>query len=137
MKNFLNEFKAFAMKGNMIDMAMGIVIGGAFGTIVKSMVDDVLMPIVGYFGSGTDFTNNFITLSDGSFETLAQAKEAGAATINYGLFINAFISFVIVAFVLFMIIKAMNKMKKKEEAAPSAPPKQEVLLEEIRDLLKK
>ena len=137
----LKEFKEFAMKGNMVDMAVGIIIGAAFGTVVKSMVDDVLMPVVsGIFGS-PDFSNLFVVLrnpTDEVFTSLEAAREAGAAAVGYGLFINALIAFLIVAFVLFMIIKSMNKMKKAEEAAPAAPPEPSAevkLLTEIRDAL--
>jgi len=134
------EFKEFALKGNFFDMAVGIVIGAAFTTIVKSLVDDIIMPIVGVFSGGIDFGSKFINLTDGDYATLAAAKEAGAATLNYGLFINAIITFIIVAFVLFMIIKGMNAAKKAEEEAPAAPaePSDEAkLLAEIRDALAK
>lgn len=140
MKEIFKEFKEFAIKGNMIDMAVGIVIGGAFGTIVKSLVDDIIMPVIGSISKGVDFSNLFVTLGDGEFTTIAQAKEAGIATLNYGLFINAMIAFIIVAFALFVLVKAINQLKRKEEAKPSAPPApsaQEILLTEIRDLLKK
>lgn len=136
----LKEFKEFAVKGNVVDMGVGIVIGAAFTTIVKSFVSDIVNPIIGLFTGGVDFSNLFINLSDGTYESLAAAKEAGAATINYGLFLNAIISFLIVAWVLFLVVKGINEMKRKEEAAPAeppAPPKSEVLLEEIRDLLAK
>jgi len=135
----IKEFKDFAVKGNVMDMAVGIIIGGAFGTIVKSLVSDVLMPPIGLALGGVDFTNLFMNLGDGSFETLEAAKEAGAATVNYGVFINNIISFLIVAFAVFMMVKGINSAKKKEEEAPkapAAPPAQEVLLTEIRDLLK-
>ena len=135
----IKEFKEFAVKGNVVDMAVGIIIGGAFGTIVKSLVADVLMPPIGLLMGGVDFANLFHVLGDGSFESLEAAKEAGAATINYGVFINNVISFVIVAFAVFLLIKGINSAKKKEEekpAAPPAPPAEEVLLTEIRDLLK-
>jgi len=133
----LKEFKEFALKGNFFDMAVGIVIGAAFTTIVKSLVDDIIMPIVGVFSGGIDFGSKFINLTDGDYATLAAAKEAGAATLNYGLFINAIITFIIVAFVLFMIIKGMNAAKKAEEEAPSEPSDEIKLLSEIRDALKK
>lgn len=133
----LQEFKDFAMRGNVIDMAVGIIIGGAFGTIIKSLVDDILMPPIGLLMGGIDFSNIYLTLTGPATETLGQAKEAGAVTMNWGLFINATVSFLIVAFALFLLIKGMNSMKKKEAAAPAAPPRGEVLLEEIRDLLKK
>ena len=134
------EFKDFINKGNVMDMAVGIIIGAAFTTIVKSLVDDIIMPVAGVFSGGIDFANNFILLAgDGEFATLAAAKEAGAATLNYGVFVNALINFLIVAFAVFIMVKNVNKMKKAEEEAPSepaAPPRQEVLLEEILDALK-
>jgi large conductance mechanosensitive channel len=139
----LKEFKQFALKGNMVDMAVGIIIGAAFGAIVSSLVDDVFMPIIGMAMSGVDFSNLFIPLQDTAgqtFNTIAAAKEAGIATLNIGLFINAVVKFIIVAFVLFLLLKGINAMRKKEEAkppAPKAPPRQEVLLAEIRDLLAK
>jgi large conductance mechanosensitive channel len=132
------EFKEFAVKGNVMDMAIGIIIGAAFGTIVKSLVDDIIMPIVGLVTGGVDFSNVFITLSGESHATLEAAKEAGAVTINIGLFINAVIAFLIVAWCMFLIVKAMNRLKREEEEAPAeppAPPRSEVLLEEIRDAL--
>jgi large conductance mechanosensitive channel len=136
----LKEFKEFAMRGNVVDLAVGFILGGAFSTIVRSLVNDVLMPPLGLALGGVDFANLFITLGEGEYETLAAAQEAGAATINYGVFINNVIAFIILAFALFLIIKGMNSMKKKEEEAPAeppAPPKEQVLLEEIRDLLAK
>ena len=135
----LQEFKKFAMRGNVIDMAVGIILGGAFGKIVTSFVNDVLMPPIGLLLGGVDFSNLFVVLGEGTFATLAEAQEAGAATINYGLLINTVIDFLIVAFAIFLVIRQMNKLKKKEEetpAAPPEPPKQELLLAEIRDLLK-
>jgi len=121
----LKEFKAFAMRGNVVDMAVGIIIGGAFGTIVKSLVDHVLMPPIGLLLGGVDFSDFFATLKAGStpgpYATLADAQAAGAVTLNYGLFLNAVISFLIVAFAVFLLIKAMNAAKQKEEAAPAAP----------------
>ncbi|MDH3700773.1 MAG: large-conductance mechanosensitive channel protein MscL [Alphaproteobacteria bacterium] len=136
----LNEFKQFALKGNMVDMAVGIVIGAAFGTIVSSLVDDIFMPPIGLLLGGVDFSDLFIVLKgDDVYASVAAAKKAGAVTLNIGLFINACIKFIIVAFALFIVVKGMNNMKRKEEAAPAAPaapPKQEVLLEEIRDLMK-
>lgn len=134
------EFKDFAMRGNVVDLAVGFILGGAFSTIVKSLVDDILMPPLGLLLGGVDFTNLYFSLSGGDYPSLAAAQEAGAATINYGLFINNIIAFVILAFALFLIIKGMNKMQKKAEetpAEPAAPPREQVLLEEIRDLLKK
>jgi large conductance mechanosensitive channel len=135
-----NEFKEFIAKGNVMDMAVGIIMGAAFTTIVKSMVDDVIMPIVGIFTNGIDFSNLYINLSGEEYDSLAAAQEAGAATINYGIFINAVINFLIVAFVVFIMIKNVNRMKKQEEekpAEPAAPAEDIVLLSEIRDLLKK
>jgi len=140
----LNEFKEFAMKGNFVDMAVGIVIGAAFGTIVKSFVDDMIMPWVGHLTGGVDFSNMFMVISGGvegaDYSTVAAAAEAGAVTMNYGLFINAVLTFIIVAFALFMVIKGMNAAKKAEEEAPEAPaePSDEAkLLAEIRDALAK
>jgi len=113
----LQEFKQFAMRGNVVDMAVGIIIGGAFGTIVKSLVDDVIMPPVGLLLGGVDFSDLFITLRDGAmagpYTTLAAAREAGAVTLSYGLFINSVISFMIVAFAVFMLIKSINKLQPK------------------------
>ena len=135
---FIKEFKEFAMKGNVMDMAVGVIIGGAFGKIVSSLVDDVLMPIIGKLTGGVSFTDLFVNLGEGEYETLAAAKEAGAAVLAYGQFIQNIIDFLIIAFCIFLMIKAMNKMKKEEPAAPEAPagPTQEELLTEIRDLLK-
>ena len=135
----LKEFKEFAIKGNVMDMAIGIIIGAAFGTIVKSLVGDIIMPVVGIITGGVDFTNMFITLKGEPAATLAAAKEAGAVTMNIGVFINAVIAFLIVAWCMFMVVKAMNRMKREEEEAPAEPeepPRSEVLLEEIRDALK-
>lgn len=135
----LKEFKEFAMRGNVVDMAVGIVIGGAFGKIVTSFVNDVVMPPVGLLTGGADFTDLFVNLSGGHFATLAAAKEAGAVTLNYGAWVNTVVDFIIVAFAIFLVIKQMNRMKKKEEAAPApspVPSKEELLLTEIRDLLK-
>lgn len=109
------EFKEFAMKGNVVDLAVGVVIGGAFGKIVTSLVNDIIMPLVGLLIGGVDFTNLFITLDGSNFSTLAEAQEAGAATLNYGLFIGAIIDFLIISFSIFMVIRQINKLKKKEE----------------------
>jgi large conductance mechanosensitive channel len=137
------DFKEFAMRGNVLDMAVGIIIGGAFGTIVKSLVNDVLMPPIGLLLGRVDFSNLFWTLSEGSpagpYATVAAAQEAGAVTVNYGLFVNSVISFLIVAWAVFMLVKGFNAAKKAEEetpAEPPAPPEDVVLLTEIRDLLK-
>ena len=137
---FIKEFKEFAMKGNVMDMAVGVIIGGAFGKIVSSLVDDVLMPIIGKMTGGVDFTNLFVNMGDGEYATLAAAKEAGAAVIAYGQFIQNIIDFLIVAFCIFLMIKGMNQLnrKKEEPEQPAAPagPTQEELLTQIRDLLK-
>ncbi len=136
----LKEFKEFAMRGNVVDMAVGIVIGAAFTSIVKSLVGDVMMPVIGLITGGVDFSNVFFTLKGGDFATLKAAQDAGAVTLNIGLFINAIISFVIVAFALFLLIKGMNQMKRKEEEKPKKappPPREVQLLEEIRDALVK
>lgn len=134
------EFKEFAMRGNMLDMAVGIIMGAAFGGLVNSMVNDMIMPIVGAITGGVDFSSFFINLSgpQDQFPSLEAAKAAGAATVNWGFFINLIINFLIVAFVMFILIKGMNKMRKEAPAAPPpAPPRSETLLEEIRDLLKR
>jgi large conductance mechanosensitive channel len=140
----LKEFKEFAVKGNVLDMAVGIIIGAAFGTVVQSMVNDVLMPPIGILLGGVDFSDLFITLRQGAvpgpYGTLAAAREAGAVTINYGVFANAVISFFIVAFAVFLLVRNFNKLRRQEAAAPAAPPAPPadvVLLTEIRDLLKK
>ena len=117
----LKEFKEFIMRGNVLDMAIGIVIGGAFGKIVTSLVNDILMPFIGLILGGVDFANLFINLSGKPYASLADAKAAGAATINYGLFLNTVIDFVIVAFVIFLLIRAVNRMRREQEAAPAAP----------------
>ena len=121
----LQEFKKFAMRGNVVDMAVGIIIGGAFGTIVKSLVADVMMPPIGLLLGGVDFSDLFLTLKEGTkagpYATLAMAQEAGAVTIGYGLFLNAVISFLIVAFAVFMLIKAINQLQREEEKPAEAP----------------
>jgi len=135
----LKEFKEFAMRGNVVDMAVGIIIGAAFGSIVKSLVDDVIMPPIGMAIGGIDFSNLFINLSGGEYDSLAAAQAAGAATINYGVFLNNVLSFLIVAFAVFLLVKGINSMKRKEEEKPAEPPKpseEVVLLTEIRDALK-
>ncbi|MBE6288668.1 MAG: large conductance mechanosensitive channel protein MscL [Bacteroidaceae bacterium] len=140
---FVKEFKEFAMKGNVMDMAVGVIIGGAFGKIVTSLVNDVLMPVVSLCTGGVDFTNLFVKLSgEGDFNTLAEAQEAGASVMAYGQFIQNIVDFLIVAFCIFLMIKGMNKLNKKKEEEPApapeppAPSKEETLLTEIRDLLK-
>jgi len=121
----MKEFKEFAVKGNVVDMAVGIIIGAAFGTIVKSLVADVIMPPIGLLLGNVDFANLFVVLKQGAaagpYLTLKDAADAGAVTLNYGMFINTVISFVIVAFAVFMVIKNMNRMKRKEEAPAPAP----------------
>ena len=139
---FIKEFKEFAMKGNVMDMAVGVIIGGAFGKIVTSLVNDVLMPVISLATGGIDFTNLFVNLSDDkSYATLAAAQEAGASVFAYGQFVQNIIDFLIVAFCIFMMLKGINKLnRKKEEPTASEEPKgptQEELLAEIRDLLKK
>lgn len=138
--SLLKEFKEFAMKGNVVDMAVGIIIGAAFGKIVSSLVNDVIMPPIGMLLGGVNFTELKATLQDASVDAAGQA--VNAVTINYGNFIQVVIDFMIVAFAIFMVIKAMNSLKKKKEevpapAAPPAPSAEETLLSEIRDLLKK
>jgi large conductance mechanosensitive channel len=138
---FIKEFKEFAMKGNVMDMAVGVIIGGAFGKIVTSLVNDVLMPVISLATGGMDFTNLFVNLSDDTkYSTLAAAQEAGASVFAYGSFIQNVIDFIIIAFCIFLMIKGMNKLnrKKEEPEQPAAPagPTQEELLAEIRDLLK-
>ena len=135
----VKEFKEFAMKGNVLDMAVGIIIGAAFGKVISSLVNDLLMPPIGKLMGNMDFSSMYINLGGVKFESLAAAKQAGAATINYGVFLNTLLDFVIVAFAIFMMVKAVNMAKRKEEAnpAPPVPPSgEEKLLTEIRDLLK-
>jgi large conductance mechanosensitive channel len=135
----IKEFQEFAVKGNVVDMAVGIIIGGAFGTIVKSLVDDIIMPPIGLMLGNVDFSDLFINLGGGAYDSLEAAKEAGAPVIAYGNFINNIIAFLIVAWAVFLLVKGMNSLKKKAEEAPAeppAPPRSEVLLEEIRDALR-
>jgi large conductance mechanosensitive channel len=121
----LKEFKEFAMRGNVVDMAVGIIIGAAFGTIVKSLVADILMPPIGLLLGNVDFSNLFVIIKQGSaagpFATVAEAQKAGAVSINYGMFINTIISFIIVAFAIFIVIKGINRLKREEEAPPEEP----------------
>ena len=122
----LDEFKKFAVKGNVVDMAVGIIIGGAFGTIVKSLVDDVLMPFIGLLLGGVDFSDLFVVLQDGAevaapYATLADAQAAGAVTVNYGLFVNNIVAFLIVALAVFFLVKGINRLKDEEEAPPAEP----------------
>ncbi|MDJ0918903.1 MAG: large-conductance mechanosensitive channel protein MscL [Woeseiaceae bacterium] len=135
----LEEFKKFAMRGNVVDMAVGIIIGAAFGKIVSSFVNDVVMPPIGMLMGGVDFSNLFVNLGEGTYASLAAAEEAGAPIIKYGVFVNTVLDFLIVALAVFMAIKAMNSLKKKEEEKPAEPPKPSAevqLLTEIRDSLK-
>ncbi len=127
--SMIKEFKEFAMRGSVVDLAVGIIIGAAFGKIVTSLVNDVLMPPIGILVGGVDFSSLALTLKDASLG-------GAAVVIRYGVFINAIIDFIIVAFAIFLLIRAINAFKKKAETAPAAPPRQEVLLAEIRDLLK-
>jgi large conductance mechanosensitive channel len=138
--SIVKEFKEFAVKGNAVDMAIGIIIGGAFGKIVSSLVNDVIMPPIGQLLGGIDFSGMFYALGGASYATLAAAEEAGAAVVRYGSFFQTVIDFLIIAFVIFMMVRAMNNMRKKEEAAPAAPPEPSAevkLLTEIRDSLAK
>ncbi len=137
--SMVKEFRGFAMRGNVIDMAVGIIIGVSFGKIVSSVVQDVIMPPIGLLTGGVNFSQLYINLSGTAYETLAKATEAGAPVIRIGVFLQTVIDFIIIAFVIFMMVRALNSMKKKQVEAPSAPPApsaEEVLLTEIRDLLK-
>ena len=138
--SMMSEFKDFAMKGNVMDMAVGIIIGGAFGKIVASVVNDILMPIIGLAMGGVEFSGLHYALDGKTYETLEAAEEAGVAVVKYGAFIQTTIDFVIIAFAIFMMVKWMNNLKKKEEEKPAAPPEpsEEVkLLRDIRDELAK
>lgn len=135
---FIKEFKEFAMRGNVIDLAVGVVIGGAFGKIVTSLVDDLIMPVIGVVTGGVDFSEKKIVIKDAVLNPDG-TELASAVTLNYGNFINVIIQFLIIAFCIFVVIKGINSLKKKEEEAPAAPPapsNEEVLLAEIRDLLR-
>ena len=143
MAGMLKEFRDFAIKGNMIDLAIGVIIGAAFGSIVSSLVDDIFMPLIGLVLGGIDFSNLFIVLSNPDnvpVPSLAAAQQAGVSTLNIGLFINAVVKFTIIAFVLFLVVKAINAMKREAATEPAettpAPSKEEVLLTEIRDALR-
>jgi large conductance mechanosensitive channel len=134
----LKEFKEFIARGNVVDLAVGVILGAAFSKIVTSLVDDILMPPIGKILGGVDFTNLFLNLSSASYKTLAEAKAAGAATFNYGVFLNTIVQFLIVAFVIFLLVRFINKLRRQEEAsaAAPAPSNEEALLAEIRDILK-
>jgi large conductance mechanosensitive channel len=136
----LKEFKEFAMRGNVIDMAVGVIIGAAFGKIVTSLVNDVLMPPIGLLMGNMDFSNLFVNLTGGDYASVAAAEAAGAPIIKYGLFVNTVLDFLIVAFVIFLVIRTINRLKRKQEAAPppapAAPSAEVTLLTEIRDALK-
>jgi large conductance mechanosensitive channel len=143
----LKEFKEFAIKGNVVDLAVGVVLGAAFGNIVNSLVKDLITPPIGLLIGGVDFSNLFVVLKDGAkiappYASLAAAAQAGAVTLNLGVFINTLINFLIVGLSMFVVVKGINRLRRQQEQppappAPAAPPRQEVLLEEIRDLLKR
>ena len=138
--SFLTEFKEFAMRGNVVDLAVGVIIGGAFGKIVDSLVKDIVMPIVGRLLGGVDFRHLYLNLGDKTYETLEAAEKAGAPLVKYGAFINTMIDFLIIAFAIFVAVKAINKLKRAQPpeapAAPPPTPEDIVLLREIRDALK-
>lgn len=139
-KNTILEFKAFISRGNVIDLAVGIIMGAAFTAIVTSLVQDVVMPPIGWAMGGLDFSSYFIALNGEHYQSIKAAQDAGAPTINYGLFINAIIKFLLVSWAVFWLVKVVNKIKKADDAAAAAaatPPKTELLLAEIRDLLAK
>jgi large conductance mechanosensitive channel len=132
----LKEFRDFAMRGNVIDLAIGIIIGAAFTTVVNSLVKDIIMPPIGYIMNGIDFSNFFVVLKGDEYPSLKAAQDAGAVSINYGVFINAIINFLIVAFAVFLLVKQVNRFRKQAPAEPPAPTTSEKLLMEIRDALK-
>ncbi len=139
-KGVFGEFGEFIKKGNVVDMAVGVVIGGAFGAIVTSLVNDIIMPLVSLITGGINFSDWFVALDGNTYQTLEAAKETGAATLNYGNLISVVINFIIVAFCIFLVVKAMNKLKRKEEEKQPEEPKKSdevVLLEQIRDIIKK
>jgi large conductance mechanosensitive channel len=133
---WIGDFQSFIMRGNVVDLAVGIIIGAAFTGIVQSLVKDVFNPVIGLLTGGVDFSDRFFTIKGPVETTVDAAKKAGAVTINYGLFLNAVIQFLIVAFVVFWLVRTLQRFMRKQEEAPAAPPKSELLLEEIRDLLK-
>jgi large conductance mechanosensitive channel len=132
---WIDEFRAFIMRGNVVDLAVGIIIGVAFTGVVNSLVKDIFTPLIGLIVGGIDFTNIFVTLKGPHAATLADAQKAGAVTLNIGVFINTVIQFIIVSFAIFWLIKALTRLHVRQEPAPAMPPRSEVLLEEIRDLL--
>ena len=132
---WVDEFRKFIMRGNVVDLAVGIIIGVAFTAVVNSLVKDIFTPVIGLLVGGIDFTNIFVTLKGPSTPTLADAQKAGAVTLNIGVFLNAVIQFLIVSFAVFWLVKALTRLHVRQEAAPAAPPRSEVLLAEIRDLL--
>ena len=137
--SFVSEFKEFISKGNVLDLAVGVIIGGAFGKIVSSLTDDIIMPVLGLFTNGIDFQNMFVTLDGKHYTTLEEAKKAGSAAVAYGSFINAIIYFLIIAFIIFLVVKAANSIKKAPVEVVAAEPvatKEEVLLTQIRDALR-
>lgn len=138
--SFISEFKAFAMRGNVIDLAVGVIIGGAFGKIVDSLVKDVMMPVIGRLIGGIDFSHFYLNLSSQTYDSLEAAEKAGAPLIKYGIFLNNAINFIIIAFAIFLLVKLVNRLhaaeKKEEPAAPAAEPEDVKLLREIRDALK-
>jgi large conductance mechanosensitive channel len=142
-KNITNEFITFIKRGNVIDLAVAVIMGAAFNPIIQSLVNDIIMPPIGWLLGGVDFTNLFITLSGGSYDTLAAAQEAGAVTINYGIFLNNIITFLVTSIAVFALVKLMNSLDRKKAAEPAPPPAppapsaEEKLLTEIRDLLAK
>lgn len=136
--SMLKDFKAFAVRGNVVDLAVAVIIGGAFGKIVGSLVNDVVMPVIGVLVGGVDFSGLYVNLGDGRYESLAAAQEAGAAVLTYGAFIQNVVDFLLIAFVIFLMVRAIARTQKVEEAAPAAPPapsEEVVLLREIRDSL--
>ena len=132
-----SEFKQFIARGNVIDLAVGIIMGAAFTGIVNSLVKDIIMPPIGRITGGLDFSNIFINLSGGSYETLKAAQEAGAATVNVGIFLNQVINFLIVSFAIFLLVKQANRLRRAQDAKAAEAPRMEKLLEEIRDLLRR
>lgn len=131
-----NEFKQFISRGNVVDLAVGIIVGAAFTGIVNSLVADIIMPPLGMLMGGIDFKDYFFSLSGTHYDTLKAAKDAGAATINYGLFLNQVINFLVVSFAVFVLVKNVNRLRKQQESTPAPTPRSEILLEEIRDLLR-